>query len=109
MPQGLLSFQYAAEPKSSGMTGLAGLPLYLELAQAARLPEAIERHARVRAGYRCWTDRHMVMALVLLNLGGGDAVDAIRVLEEDEGFSALLRRIEDAGRPRRERRLLLRR
>jgi hypothetical protein len=109
MRQGLLPFQYTAEKKSSGMTALSGLPLYLELAEAAGLPDAIERYVRVRADGQGWTDRQMVMALVLLNLAGGDAVDDLRILEEDEGFSALLRLSEVAGRRRRERRSLLRR
>lgn len=109
MRQGLLPFQYAEEGTWSGMTALAGLPLYLELAEAARLPEAIDRYVQARAGGQGWTDRQVVLALVLLNLAGGEAVDDLRMLEGDEGFTALLRRSEAVGRPRSERRGLLRR
>jgi hypothetical protein len=33
MPQGVLPFQYLEETSSSGMTALAGLPAYLDLAK----------------------------------------------------------------------------
>jgi hypothetical protein len=51
----------------------------------------------------------MVMSLVLLNLAGGDCVDDLKVLEGDEGFARVLRRVELHGRPRKERRALQRR
>ena len=40
MPQSALLFQYQAEKNDSGLTGFAGLPLYVELAaQSAHGPE----------------------------------------------------------------------
>lgn len=44
------------------------------------------------------------MPLVLVNVAGGDCVDALRILEADEGFVKVLRRVELHGRPRKERR-----
>ena len=35
MPQGVLPFQYQEETSSAGMTALAGLPTYLDLAYVA--------------------------------------------------------------------------
>jgi len=46
------------------------------------------------------------MALVLLNLAGGESVDDLRILEGDEGFAKVMRRVETHGLPRRERRAL---
>jgi hypothetical protein len=43
------------------------------------------------------------MALVLLNVAGGDCVDDLRMLEADKGFVRVLRRVELHGRPRKER------
>jgi len=37
LPQGVLGFQYAADRSSSGLTSLAGLPLYLDLIEAIAL------------------------------------------------------------------------
>lgn len=104
MQQGLLAFKYEEERESTGMTALAGLPVYLELAQAAGLPQSIQRHVQLRAGRQGWDDRQMVLALVLLNLAGGDAVQDLAVLEGDEGFGQLMRRMEHWRLTRRQRR-----
>ena len=37
LKQGVLPFSYECEPTESGMTALAGLPAYLELAAVARV------------------------------------------------------------------------
>ena len=102
MPQGILPFQYGDEKTGSGMTALAGLPLYLELAQVAGVPASIRRHVRV-AGSQGWDDVGLVLALLLLQVAGGEAVEDLRVLEHDAGFRAVLRRVERYGMPRRQR------
>jgi hypothetical protein len=109
MAQGLLPFQYEIEKKAGGMTGLAGLPTYLELTHVMGLRRLISEHVQARQGNQGWTDDQMVMALVLLNLAGGDCVDDLRVLEGDEGFCRVLREVEFYGRTRSERRALKRR
>ncbi len=109
MKQGILPFQYEQEKTSTGMTALAGLPPYLDLAQVAGLSRSIERHVRLREEGQGWTDSQMVMSLVLLNLAGGESVDDLRVLEKDEGLCRGLRRAETPGRRRRERRATERR
>lgn len=103
MPQGVLPFQYAEEKTGSGMTALAGLPLYLDLMHRAGVPESIRRHVRV-AGQQGWEDVQVVMALTLLQVAGGEVVDDLRLLEADPGFCLVLRRMEEYGLSRRERR-----
>ena len=44
MTQGLLSFKFEAEKETAGMTGLAGLPVYLDPAQVVGLSKSIQRH-----------------------------------------------------------------
>ena len=55
--QGVLPFRYECEPTESGMTALAGLPAYLELAIVSGLTDSIQRHlgecAKKEQG---WTD-----------------------------------------------------
>jgi hypothetical protein len=105
LAQGVLPFRYEAEPTNSGMTALAGLPAYLELATVSGLTGAIRRHLQVCAEKeQGWTDSQIVMPLILLNLAGGDSVDDLRKLEGDEGFVQVLRRVEMHGLPRRVRR-----
>ena len=110
MTQGVLPFQYEVSATACGMTALAGLPAYLDLAAVSGLTGAIRRHLNVGAErQQGWTDAQVVMSLVLLNLAGGDCVNDLRVLEGDEGFAQVLRRVELHGRPRKARRALERR
>ena len=103
--QGVLPFRYESEPTASGMTALAGLPPYLELAVVSGLTDSIRRHLQVCTGQKQgWTDTQIVMSLVLLNVAGGDCVDDLRILEKDNGFTRVLRRLEWHGLRRKERR-----
>ena len=103
--QGLLDFQYEADPSSHGLTSLGGLPLYFDLIKASGLGAAIRRHVRA-AGGQGWLDIQMVLAVIFLNLAGGDCVEDIERLERDGGFSAILRAIEKDLLSRAERRSL---
>ncbi len=103
--QGLLDFQYEADRSSHGLTSLGGLPLYFDLIKASGLGAAIRRHVRA-AGGQGWLDIQMVLAVIFLNLAGGDCVEDIERLERDGGFSAILRAIEKDLLSRAERRSL---
>jgi len=109
MAQGVLPFKYEEEKRDAGMTALAGLPVYLDLAYRSGLLEAIRRHVQVREGSQGWTDEQVVFSLILLNLAGGDCVEDLRKLEGDEGFCRVLRRVELKGLKRKERRAIERR
>jgi hypothetical protein len=91
----VLGFQYEADRSSGELTSLAGLPLYLDLVAAIGLGAAIRQHVHV-AGSQGWLDIQMVLALILLNLAGGDWLEDLERLEADRGFAAILR--DRAGR-----------
>jgi hypothetical protein len=105
LPQGVLGFQYESDSSNHGLTSLAGLPLYLELIQASGLGAAIHQHVRA-AGGQGWLDIQMVLAVLFLNLAGGDCVEDLERLEHDSGFAAILRAIEHDLLSRAERRSL---
>ena len=109
MAQGILPFKYESEKKTTGMTALGGLPAYLDLAKVIGLSKSVQKHLKVRAEGQGWTDAQMVLALVLLNLAGGDCVEDIKVLEADDGFCEVLKKAELHGLRRKVRRALLRR
>jgi len=110
MAQGILPFRYESEPTTSGMTALTGLLPYLELAAVSGLTDSIRRCLKVCANrHQGWTDTQIVIPLVLLNVAGGNSVDDLRLLEGDEGFAKVLRRVEMHGLRRRERREMERR
>jgi hypothetical protein len=106
MAQGVLPFKYEAQKNRSGMTALAGLPTYLELASVCGLQASIDRHVGVRRGTQGWSDAQVLMSLILLNLAGGDCVDDLSLLQGDPGFAELMHRVETHGMPRCERRAL---
>ena len=62
---------------------------------AIGLGAAIRQHVHV-AGSQGWLDIQMVLALILLNLAGGDWLEDLERLEADRGFAAILR--DRAGR-----------
>ncbi|WP_028893413.1 IS1380 family transposase [Syntrophorhabdus aromaticivorans] len=107
MPQGILPYKYEEESTASGMTSLAGLPVYLDLASILNLGASISQHLHIKI--QGWTDEQIVMTLILLNLAGGDFVDDLRLLEADEGFCKILQRIELKGLKRKGRREIERR
>jgi len=103
--QGVLGFQYESETSNTGLTSLAGLPVYLDLIHAICLGAAIRERVRV-AGAQGWLDIQMVLAVIFLNLAGGDCVEDLERLENDSGFAAILRAIERDLLSRAERRSL---
>ncbi len=109
MAQGVLPYKYEEERNEAGMTALAGLPIYLDLASVLGVGDCIRAHVHVRKSDQGWTDEQAVLSLMLLNLAGGDCVDDIRILERDEGFCRVLGRVETKGLTRQQRRAMERR
>jgi hypothetical protein len=109
MAQGVLPYKYEEERNDAGMTALAGLPIYLDLASVLGVADSIRAHVHVRTSDQGWTDEQAILSLILLNLAGGDCVDDIRILEKDEGFCKVLSRVETKGLTRQQRRAMERR
>jgi hypothetical protein len=108
LSQGVLGFQYEAEHSAGGLTSLAGLPLYLDLIHRSGLASAIRQHVRV-AGAQGWLDIQMALAVIFLNLAGGDCVEDLERLERDSGFAAVLQAVERDLLSPHERRTLAKR
>src|SRR4030066_924951 len=106
MAQGVLPYKYEEERRDGGMTALAGLPIYLDLASILGVADCIGAHVHVRESDRGGTKEQAIVSLMLLNLAGGDCVDDIRILEKDEGFCKVLTRVETKGMTRQQRRAM---
>jgi hypothetical protein len=87
MAQRGLPYEYKIEESKAGLTSFGGLPTYLDLAASTGLLGSIDRHLKVRTGDQGWTDRQMILSLMLLNLVGGDCVEDIDKVEADKGDS----------------------
>jgi hypothetical protein len=102
MAQGVLPIQYEADGSSSGVTALGGLLVYLDLIKVSGLFDAIKKYVAV-SGKQGWLDLQMMLALIFLNLAGGDCVDDLERLEHDGGLALILRDIERFVLTRKER------
>lgn len=109
MAQGVFDFQYEVEKRSGGMTGLAGLPPYLEFGYVMSLGAAVANRLKIRGGDQGWSDEQVVLALILLNLAGGFCVSDLTAFAGDDGFCRILKGIEGKGLSRKRRRDLERR
>lgn len=104
----MLPYQYVEEPTAAPVTGYAGLFPYLDLACVLGVLAAVDEKVKV-CGEQGWRDRQHVLALVLLNLAGGECIEDIRLLEADGGLCRMVREAEKYGLSRPERRELQRR
>ena len=109
MTQGELGFKYEVDRQGSGLTGMAGVGTYLDLACRSGLVRSLERHVKVRQGGQGWSDAETVLSLVMLNLVGGECVEDVNRLESDGGFCALLGKALSRGLSRKARRGLKKR
>jgi hypothetical protein len=109
MTQGVLPFKYENDKQQSEMTGFGGLPVYLDMAQAAGLSKSIDRNLKASSDSQGWTDSQVVMSLIMLNLSGGDCVDDVNRLESDEGLCRIIKSVQKHGMTRRQRRAFSRR
>ncbi len=107
--QGVLPFEFVPETGKTDLTASAGLLVYLDLSAAIGVRESIKKHVEIGEKGQGWSDSQVVTSLLLLNLAGGDSVDDLRILEGDSGFGRVLRRTEQSGMSRRERRAAERR
>ena len=62
MAQGVLPYKYEEESKPAGMTSLAGLPIYLDLASVLGVSDCIGAHVHVRKAGQGWTDEQAVLS-----------------------------------------------
>ena len=99
----MLSYQYESEPTAAQMTGYAGLLPYLDLACVLGVLAAVDAEVGI-SGAQGWLDRQHVLALLLLNLAGGEGMDDIRLLEADAGLCRVVREAEHHRLSRQERR-----
>ncbi|MFH1313975.1 MAG: transposase [Candidatus Eisenbacteria bacterium] len=103
MAQGILPFKYQISEKDNGLTAMAGLPTFFELAFVLGMVASIEKHIKIR-GMQGWLDVEMIMGFVLLSLAGGDHVEDLDRMEADEGACEVMRKIRTHRMSRKQRR-----
>jgi hypothetical protein len=97
MTQKELPFKYEQEKKEKNLTALCGLLLYLGLFEALKLDFIVNKNLKVKADRQGYRDDQIILALILLNLAGGESVSDIKLLEKDKGFCQILKAMELRG------------
>jgi hypothetical protein len=97
MTQGELGFKYEEDKQGEGMTGMAGIGAYFDVACRSGMIRSIERHVKARRGGQGWSDVEVVLSLMMLNLVGGECMEDVNRLESDEGFCRLLKKALSRG------------
>jgi len=101
MARKLGAFQYQSDNFKNKLTSFAGLPLYCELAVVCGLTDVIEKTMNSKS--QGWDDLEIIMAIILLNLAGGDCVEDIEHLEADQGLCAIIHQINTHGMTKKQR------
>ena len=78
--------------EDSAVTGRGGLPLVLETMKALGMSPVINSQLQLRQRDSGFDEAQMVEAVVLLMAAGGEVIDDINVLRQDEGLCRLLGR-----------------
>ncbi|MCG2812963.1 MAG: IS1380 family transposase, partial [Candidatus Aminicenantes bacterium] len=89
MSQGLLPYKYEIEKREGGLTALGGVGLYLDMFRALKLGHILDSSIGIRDSDQGYMDRQIGLLLILLNIVGGDCVEDLERLEQDDGFCRL--------------------
>jgi hypothetical protein len=86
---GLKRFVYATERSDEGVTAWAGLPLMMEAFHAFGVAQACEEEVRLKKRDRGPSEAQWVEAAVTLLLAGGERVEDLEILKQDDGLRRL--------------------
>lgn len=94
MSQGTFNFKYSQSKSESGLTSYAGVGIYFDLFWKLQFHDVVDSLVSSNHSEQGWPYWHQIISLILLNLLGGESIDDIEVLENDEGLCRLMRRYE---------------
>lgn len=103
MPQSLFLFKYEEDPTDSKLTALGGLPLFLDLMNAMGVIADLRRALDQSGHLEGWSVSDVVLALILVNLAGGECVGDLDRLNADLGFTKVLELAHRQGYGRQQR------
>jgi len=86
---GLERFVYATERGDEGVTGFGGLPVLLEAFHALGVAKACAAQLQLKERRRGPTEAEWVEAAVMLHLAGGERVEDLEILKQDDGLRRL--------------------
>ena len=85
-----LPFQLDPEPATETLTSYGGVPLVIQAFRSLGLPQAIERHVRIKQRERGYDEATFVESFVVLNAVGGECLEDFEQLRADAGLAELV-------------------
>jgi hypothetical protein len=83
-------FEIDPEPATESLTAYGGIPLLVRAFRSLGMPQSLGRQVRVKERQRGYDEATMVESLVVLNAVGGECLEDLERLREDEGLGELL-------------------
>lgn len=93
LTQALLNIQYEAEKRDKSLTATAGMGVYFDLFKILRIVSQLNHRLGQCRGKQGYRDSDVVLAIILINLVGGDCVEDVDRLEADEGLRRLFAKL----------------
>jgi len=88
--QSNLSYKYSGENKCHGMTQHAGVFPFLDLIYLSGLLGSIAKHINVRTDSQGYTDGHLLLTCLLINILGYQSISHVDYLERDSGLKKFI-------------------
>ncbi len=85
-----LPFQLDPEPACETLTSYGGAPLVIQAFRSLGLPQAVERHVRIKERERGYDEATFVESFVILNAVGGECLEDFEQLRADAGLAELV-------------------
>lgn len=108
MAQRPLRFQYEQDHTKIKLTALGGLPIFLDLMNTIGVIQGLRHCLGAKDSMNGWSASDVVLALVMVNLAGGDCVEDLNLLNADLGFAKVMGLAHKQGYSRQQRRALQR-
>jgi hypothetical protein len=88
--EGEFLFQLDPEPLEERVTAYGGIPLFLQAMRSLDVPGRVKQHLRIKQRQRGLDETGYVESFLVLNALGGDCIEDLERLREDEGLWEML-------------------
>ena len=88
--EGEFLFQLDPEPLEECVTAYAGIPLFVQAARSLDVPRLVKQHLQIKQRDRGLDEVGYVESFLVLNALGGDCIEDLERLREDEGLAEML-------------------
>ncbi|MGC9973299.1 MAG: IS1380 family transposase [Bryobacteraceae bacterium] len=88
--EGELPFEYDWEPAEEVLTAYAGVPLLVRAVRSLGVPASVKQHLELKQRQRGFDEATYVESFLVLNALGGECLEDLERLREDQGLAEML-------------------